>query len=167
MPHVKQWLRAHPEAWITVYFAFYLATFFYTGTVHTAPLYRALCAGRSHSFQPLGPSSLCVLVCMDARFRILPPAQRQGRLPAPGFIMFTGMTVCLVLYAALPTGLALRRPLPHGDVLCRLVGLLRSIDPPANVCPSIHISSTAAICIVLLRLRLLAGKWVSRPLWSL
>ena len=28
MPHVKQWLRAHPEACVTAYFAFYLAAFF-------------------------------------------------------------------------------------------------------------------------------------------
>lgn len=158
MPRLKQWLHAHPEVWVMSYFLFYLAAFFVLEQI-TEPRYILHCGlddiiPFSHwAILPYAfwyvwmPGSVLFLLFKDKADYL--------RLC---FIMFTGMTVCLALYAVLPTGLALRRPLPHEDLLCGVIGLLRSVDPPANVCPSIHISSTVAICIVALRSRLLAGR---------
>ena len=77
------------------------------------------------------------------------------------FIMFVGMTICLALYVVLPTGLDLRQPIPRDNLLCKAVELLRTIDTPTNVCPSIHISSTVAVGIVTVRSKLFARRgWV-------
>lgn len=61
------------------------------------------------------------------------------------FVMFSGCTVCLILYAVLPSGLDLRREITSQNICAWIVRTLRMIDPPSNVCPSIHASSTAAV----------------------
>lgn len=64
------------------------------------------------------------------------------------FILFGGYTICMVVYTVWPNGLALRKPLTGSDLFTLGVQWLRSIDPPRNVCPSMHVSSTIAIDIV-------------------
>lgn len=64
------------------------------------------------------------------------------------FILFGGYTICMVVYTVWPNGLALREPLTGHDIFTLGVQWLRSIDPPRNVCPSMHVSSTIAIDIV-------------------
>ena len=64
------------------------------------------------------------------------------------FILFGGYTICMVVYTVWPNGLALREPLTGSDLFTLGVQWLRSIDPPRNVCPSMHVSSTIAIDIV-------------------
>ena len=63
------------------------------------------------------------------------------------FIMFTGMTICLLIYTVLPNGLQLRPAVVRDNLLARIAGMLYAIDTPTNVCPSIHVSSTVAIMI--------------------
>ena len=48
-----------------------------------------------------------------------------------------------------PNGLSLRQPLEDKNICCMIVNQLRSADTPANVCPSIHVSSTIGILFVL------------------
>ncbi len=67
------------------------------------------------------------------------------------FTMFGGATFCLFVYALLPNGLDLRRPVLGRNVCAKIVELLRWIDPPCNVCPSIHVSSTVAILFAILQ----------------
>ncbi|MCI9582702.1 MAG: phosphatidic acid phosphatase [Clostridium sp.] len=74
------------------------------------------------------------------------------------FIMFTGATLCLAVYAVWPNGLDLRREITADNFCADLVRLLRSIDPPCNVCPSIHVSSTAAVHLSLCRSRSLGKR---------
>lgn len=64
------------------------------------------------------------------------------------FILFGGYTICMVVYTVWPNGLALREPLTGRDLFSLGVQWLRSIDPPRNVCPSMHVSSTIAIDLV-------------------
>ena len=61
------------------------------------------------------------------------------------FVMFVGMTICLVIYVIWPNGVDLRREITADNFCADLVRLLRVIDPPVNVCPSIHVSSTTAV----------------------
>ncbi len=69
------------------------------------------------------------------------------------FIMFTGATFCLILYAVFPNGLQLRQEIQATNFCASLICWLRSIDPPCNVCPSIHVSSTVAIHLVIVKAR--------------
>ncbi|SEA52452.1 PAP2 superfamily protein [Oribacterium sp. KHPX15] len=64
------------------------------------------------------------------------------------FILFGGYTICMIVYTIWPNGLALREPLESTDLFSTAVNWLRSIDPPRNVCPSMHVSSTIAIDLV-------------------
>ncbi len=63
------------------------------------------------------------------------------------FILFGGYTVCLIVYTVWSNGIEIRQPLPGHDFFSWCIRLLRSIDPPQNVCPSMHVSSTVAIDI--------------------
>lgn len=67
------------------------------------------------------------------------------------FIMFSGMTICLLIYTVLPNGLQLRPTIVHDNLLARIASMLYAIDTPTNVCPSIHVSSTVAIMIIVMR----------------
>lgn len=69
------------------------------------------------------------------------------------FLIFTGYTVCLLCYVLYPNGIDIREPLPGRDLCSRAILLLRRIDTPQHVCPSMHVSSTAAICFSVRDLR--------------
>lgn len=67
------------------------------------------------------------------------------------FIMFTGATLCLLIYAIWPNGLDLRREITADNFCADIMRFLRSVDTSTNVCPSIHVSSTVAVHLVLCR----------------
>lgn len=62
-------------------------------------------------------------------------------------MIFSGLTICLVIYYVFPTGLNLRLAADTHEpgFLYNLVGSLRAIDTPTNVCPSIHVMNTVMI----------------------
>jgi len=74
------------------------------------------------------------------------------------FVMFAGATLCLFIYALWPNGLRLRQEITSTNICARLVGLLRSVDPPCNVCPSIHVSSTTAVHMAVVEAKRFAGN---------
>ena len=61
------------------------------------------------------------------------------------FVMFAGATFCLFVYLLAPNGLNLRQEITSQNFCAQIVRFLRSVDPPNNVCPSIHVSSTVAV----------------------
>lgn len=61
------------------------------------------------------------------------------------FVLFAGATICLIVYAVYPNGLDLRREITADNFAANLVRFIRMIDPPRNVCPSIHVASTVAV----------------------
>lgn len=65
-------------------------------------------------------------------------------------VIYGGMSICLLIYYLFPNGLSLREPLENRNICCFIINQLRSADTPANVCPSIHVSSTVGILLVLL-----------------
>ncbi|MCD8326271.1 MAG: hypothetical protein LUC90_06175 [Lachnospiraceae bacterium] len=69
------------------------------------------------------------------------------------FLIFAGGTVCLFIYAIWPNGLQLREEITSTNICAWIVKTIRSIDPPCNVCPSIHVSSTVAAHMVIIRYR--------------
>lgn len=66
-------------------------------------------------------------------------------------IIFGGMSICLLIYWLFPTGLMLRETVEATGFLASCINTLRGVDTPTNVCPSIHVSSTVGICMVLMR----------------
>lgn len=65
------------------------------------------------------------------------------------FLMFGGATLCLIFYAVWPNGLMLRQEITAQNFCADLVRFLRTVDTPTNVCPSIHVSSTVAVHLVI------------------
>ena len=61
------------------------------------------------------------------------------------FVMFAGATFCLFVYLLAPNGLNLRQEITSQNFCAQIVRFLRRVDPPNNVCPSIHVSSTVAV----------------------
>lgn len=62
-------------------------------------------------------------------------------------MVFSGLTICLLIYYVFPTGLNLRLAGSQHETgfLYNLVVYLRAIDTPTNVCPSIHVMNTVMI----------------------
>ncbi len=75
------------------------------------------------------------------------------------FILFGGYTVCLIVYFVYPNGIDIRMPLTGRDVCSMAIRILRAGDPPQNVCPSMHVSSTMAILLTVLECRDISKCW--------
>lgn len=66
--------------------------------------------------------------------------------------LFLGMSIALVLYLFFPSGLALRPRFLFGDdIFTRAVQILYKVDPPCNVCPSIHVLNSVTIMLAYFR----------------
>ena len=88
------------------------------------------------------------------------------------FVMLGGATICLVIYAIWPNGLDLRREITTHNFCAEIVRFLRSVDPPYNVCPSIHVSSTVSVHRIICQSRSFRDnkkmKWISRGVtWAI
>ncbi|MBU3806385.1 MAG: phosphatase PAP2 family protein [Candidatus Fournierella pullistercoris] len=157
----KQWLSAHPELWLSIgYGLFYLVAFF---SLEQLSLDYHIIHCPLDDFIPFNewfiipyciwyawiPAVLVYLLCKDTADYL--------RLC---FIMFGGMTLCLAFYLIWPSAVELRQALPRDNILCQVVALLRKADTSTNVLPSIHVSSTVAIAVVLMKHRALQHKTV-------
>ena len=79
------------------------------------------------------------------------------------FVLFTGLTFCLLVYLVLPNGLALRQVVYGDDLLSQIVRNLYRVDPPANVCPSIHVFNSLAIYAAVHHSKLFENRpWLRR-----
>ncbi len=75
------------------------------------------------------------------------------------FVLFGGYTVCLIVYFVYPNGIDIRMPLTGSDLCSTAIRILRAGDPPQNVCPSMHVSSTTAILLTVLECRGMTRPW--------
>lgn len=64
-------------------------------------------------------------------------------------VMFSGMTISLLIYVVWPNGIDLREPITGNDICSKALRLIREADTPYGVCPSIHISTITAIALVM------------------
>lgn len=86
------------------------------------------------------------------------------------FFLIVGLSVCLALYFLFPTCLNLRPShYPRDNALTRLCGVIQGIDPPTNVCPSIHVYTTLVLlyCVFGSRglLKAASGKVKNGHIW--
>lgn len=162
--NIPAWLRRNPHCLAALYFVLYVPAFLllerfspeqYAVLWHPLDNMIPFC-----SWFVLPYLSWLLLMPFALLYYLICDGKEFLRL---GFIMFTGMTVCLITYAVWPNGLDLRAPLPDGGLLCRMVAVVRAQDTPTNVCPSIHVASSVAIAIVTRR----AARFRGRPLLKL
>ncbi|MCY6369733.1 phosphatase PAP2 family protein [Clostridium ganghwense] len=64
--------------------------------------------------------------------------------------IFLGMGISYVIYFILPSGQNLRPVLKQNDILTQMVGAIYYIDPPTNVCPSIHVINSIGVNAVVI-----------------
>lgn len=160
---MRAWFQRHPLAWIPLcYFGlFYLPGFFLLERI-VEPRYLIHCF-----LDDWIPFCEYFLIPYALWFPLLAGAQIYFLLKSDRdflrlcFLMFTGMTICLVIYLLLPNGLDLRPELTRDNLFCQVVHLIHAVDTPTNVCPSIHVSSTSAIHWVIWKSPLLRDRpWV-------
>ncbi|MCM1244972.1 MAG: phosphatase PAP2 family protein [Roseburia sp.] len=91
-----------------------------------------------------------------------------------GFMKFAltliaGLTICLFIYMVFPNAQALRpNPYPRDNFFTDVVKLLQGFDTPTNVCPSIHVFSTVALHIAVMKSEVLRKKrYVTYGSWIL
>lgn len=155
---VKSWIQTHLYCLSLLYFIFYLVAFVLLEKLVT-PKYIIDCAWDqkipfNEWFIIPYVSWYVILVGALGYFMFYSKKDFQDLC----FMMFTGMTICLVIYAILPNGLNIRQTVPRDNILCQIVKWLYAIDTPTNVCPSIHVSSTVAINQVIWHSKLFEHK---------
>ena len=79
--------------------------------------------------------------------------------------LFTGMTICLVIYYVWPNGQNLRpdlTTLARENIFTRILAMLYSTDTHTNVCPSIHTFNSVGACIAIYKSKKLKNKQAIR-----
>ena len=63
------------------------------------------------------------------------------------FLMFTGMSISLLIYVIAPNGLDLRVEIASDNLFAWMVRMIQTVDDPTNVCPSIHVLGAVAATV--------------------
>lgn len=148
MKYILNWIKEHKYCLAMLYFLFYLPAFFLLERISVPKI--TICCPLDNMI-PFVP----VFVFPYFTWHILLPSiliffmikDREAFLRLC-FTMFTGMTLSLMIYALFPTGLNIRVPVEGSSLPKKICLFLYAIDTPTNVCPSIHVSSTLAISLV-------------------
>lgn len=141
----KNWVKENPHCLLLLYVVPYLIWFFGLEQFST-PKYWIVCP--LDDLIPFNeyfivPYVLWYLYFVGALFYFA-YKNRESFLKL-AFVMFSGMTISLIIYTFWPNAIDLRAEIVGDSIFCKLAELLRSVDTPTNVCPSIHCSSTLAV----------------------
>lgn len=77
-------------------------------------------------------------------------------------LLMSGMTICLLVCTVFPNGLALRPDLTElgrKNLFIDLISLLHKADTSTNVCPSIHVYNSLAVCLSVFTSRHLKSRY--------
>lgn len=144
---LKNWFKKHPYKMALLYLAFYMSVFFWLEK-NVQPVYIIHC-----KLDEMIPFCEAFIVPYIFWFPYVAGAfiwfQKRGWKDYSKLctMVFSGLTICLIIYYVFPTGLNLRLAnSPHETgFLYNMVSMLRAIDTPTNVCPSIHVMNTVMI----------------------
>lgn len=156
MYRIKSWVSDHPVLFAFIFFAFYFSGFFLLEQLVTQPTYLIGCA-----LDDLIPFCEWFIFPYGAWFVLIPWAlitlllyDRKNYFYLCG-VMFSGMALCLVLYALFPNGVDLRPgQIAADNIAASLVRMIWAVDTSNNVCPSIHVATTVAIFLAVQRSRI-------------
>ncbi len=145
--NIKKWFKKYPYAIAILYMMFYLSVFSWLEK-NVVPKYIIHC-----KLDEMIPFCEAFIIPYVSWFVYVPAAfiwfKHRGweDYKKLCLMVFTGLTICLGIYFVFPTGLNLRLAQnPHETgFLYNMVHLLRAIDTPTNVCPSIHVMNTVMI----------------------
>ena len=145
--NIKKWFKKYPYAIAILYMMFYLSVFSWREK-NVVPKYIIHC-----KLDEMIPFCEAFIIPYVSWFVYVPAAfiwfKHRGweDYKKLCLMVFTGLTICLGIYFVFPTGLNLRLAQnPHETgFLYNMVHLLRAIDTPTNVCPSIHVMNTVMI----------------------
>lgn len=145
--NIKKWFKKYPYAIAIFYLIFYLSVFSWLEK-NVVPKYIIHC-----KLDEIIPFCEVFIIPYVSWFIYVPAAfiwfKHRGweDYKKLCLMVFTGLTICLGIYYVFPTGLNLRLAQgPHDTgFLYNMVRLLRAIDTPTNVCPSIHVMNTVMI----------------------
>lgn len=151
---MRSWCERRPLLFMAAFFIFYLLVFFLLEQRNAAPLVWVHC--RLDDYIPFCKYAI-VPYCMWFvwipftlfYFLLRAPRAEFSRLCLP---LFGGMTLALVIYTLVPTGLDLRPYRVYGtDFFAYAVRLLYAVDTDTNVCPSIHVFNSVTLAMAYCR----------------
>ncbi|MBE5952174.1 MAG: phosphatase PAP2 family protein [Lachnospiraceae bacterium] len=150
---MKKFLYKYKHALALLYLPLYLIAFFSLESIVSNDSEYTLVECRLDDFIPFWEIFIIPyylwFVYIAATFVYFFFADRQDFFRLCLF-MFTGMTICLIIYAVWPNGHTLRPDLStlgRDNIFLRLLGRLYTADTSTNVCPSIHTLNSIGACI--------------------
>jgi membrane-associated phospholipid phosphatase len=81
---------------------------------------------------------------MGFAFVYLGLKDKRSYLKLLAFIL-SGMSISYIIFIVFPTGQDLRPMIDGNDIFSNLIKMIQGIDPPTNVCPSIHVLNTIGV----------------------
>jgi membrane-associated phospholipid phosphatase len=153
MKQLSCWVKHHPIAFALIFFACYLSGFFALEQRNTVPVFLLHCR-----LDDIIPFCEWFIFAYLSWFALIPWAlvtllrrDRANYFYLCG-VLFSGMALCLLLYFLFPNGVELRPgAMEHRNLAALLVQSIWALDTSTNVCPSIHVASTAAILLAVQR----------------
>lgn len=143
---MKEFLRRNKYAVLFGYFILYLIWFHFL-ELHTVPIFYTHC--RFDDYIPFCAWFVIPYLLWFPYVGVTLGTVYFKSKPEFGVLcarLFSGMTICLLIYTIFPSGQLLRPALSadHG-FLIDLVRKLYALDSDTNVCPSIHVYNTLCI----------------------
>lgn len=162
---MKQWIEKYKHGWVFLYFFFYLSWFFilenrkevFHHTIHI----------KMDDWIPFQEIFIIPYLLWFFYIAIVVLyfffQSKEDFYKCIAFL-FTGMTICLIIYTVWPNGQDLRPTVfPRNNFFVDLVKQLYITDTPTNVCPSIHVFNSIGVHLAIMHSQKLKNKkWISR-----
>ena len=160
MYQLRQWTEKNPLKYIAFYFLIYCTWFFLLENFRHPVLYISSALDYKIPFcQYFVIPYLLWFFFIGGTCAYFYKHSRRDLMNVCRYL-FTGMTICLLIYTVVPTGLHLRGAVTGTDICSRLVSMLYSTDTSTNVCPSIHVFNSIAVTVVILQSEFMKNKKV-------
>ena len=146
---MQNWIKTHRYSLLLLYLPVYLAAFF---VIDGLPLQHYIIRCPLDALIPFNQYMIIPYAIWYAWFPgwlLFFLTRSKEDFIKLAAVMFSGMTISLLIYIIFPNGIDLREPITGTDICSKAVSLLRKIDTPYGVCPSIHISTITAIALVI------------------
>ena len=160
---MKEFIKKYQHAWlILAYFPIYL-TWFFLLEQHVTDNYYII-ESKLDSYIPFAEVFIIPyllwfpFIAVSVIYFIFRDKTEYYRLCG---LLISGMTVFLIVSTVFPNGLALRPALSslgRENIFTGLVSALHKADTSTNVCPSIHVYNSLAVCLAFFTSKHLQGK---------